>query len=446
MSTSSDTNVMELAARAKAASATLAASTAEQRNAALLAMAAALEKHSEAILTANKKDVEAAQAQLAAGEISDALVGRLKLDQAKLQTVIDGIRQVAALPDPLGHVSLAKELDEGLNLTRVTCPIGVIAVIFESRPDVLPQIVSLCIKSGNATILKGGREALHSNQATFKVVSEALAASGVSSDAIALVHSRESVAEILQASSLVDLIVPRGSNELVRHIQMNTRIPVLGHADGICHVYVDDKADLNKALRIVVDSKVQYPSACNACETLLIHKSIASEFLPRIVTMLLEKNVQLRLDDSSLKCMGAVSTDSTQIGVAYEQDWSTEYCDLILSVKLVESIDEAIAHINRYGSGHTESIVTESDAAFDKFFAQVNSAGVYQNASTRFADGFRYGFGAEVGISTGRMHPRGPVGVEGLVTYKYKLKGSGHIVATYSGPKARRFSHRDVSR
>ena len=346
---------------------------------------------------------------------------------------------MAALPDPLHHVTLATALDDGLTLERVTCPIGVIGVVFESRPDALPQIASLCLKSGNAVVLKGGREAEHSNRILASVIRDAAADAGIPADWLALLETREDVAALLQADDAVDLIVPRGSSALVRHIQANTRIPVLGHAAGICHVYVDEAADLEKALAVVVDSKVQYPAACNAAETLLVHRAVAGAFLRPLATALESRGVEIRCDRSTRDLLrGAVTSEATAA------DWDTEHGDLVLAVRTVDSLDDAIRHINRHGSRHTETIVTEDRATFDRFFAAVDSAGVFLNASTRFADGFRYGFGAELGISTSKLHPRGPVGLEGLVTYKYRVMGDGHVVATYVGPNAKPFHHRSL--
>ncbi len=431
--------VLDNAARAKAAAGALASSSIEERNRALLLMADRIESDQSALLEANKKDLEQAKTMLAEGAITDAAMSRLKLDAGKIKSITDGIRQVAALKDPLGKVTLATELDKDLILERITCPLGVLAVIFESRPDALPQIVSLAIKTGNAVLLKGGREAEHSNKLLFDLLQAALKEAGLPVDSIALMTSREDVAAILKAEAYVDLIIPRGSNSLVRHIQENTRIPVLGHADGICHMYLHEDADCAMATNLVVDAKTQYPSACNALETLLIHESLLTSHLPSIVSALLTKGVELRLDEASY---AAISGKESKVSKAIGEDWDTEYCDLILSIKTVSSMEEAIDHINRHGSGHTDCLVSADAEAFDCFFRRVNSAGVYHNVSTRFADGFRYGFGAEVGIATGKLHPRGPVGLEGIVTYKYKLTGTGQTVQEYSG--SRQFSHRSL--
>ncbi|HET8676600.1 MAG TPA: glutamate-5-semialdehyde dehydrogenase [Blastocatellia bacterium] len=431
--------VIESAGRAKRALGALARLSTEVKNHALLAIAREIGEQTERILAANKKDLDAAAAMVAASEMSEAAYRRLKLDEAKVREIVSGIEQVAGLEDPVGKITLATELDDGLRLYRVNCPIGVIGVVFESRPDALTQIAGLAIKSSNAVLLKGGREAEHSNRALFGAVQTAASRSGIPAGALALLESREEVNALLKAEGFVDLIIPRGSNALVRYVQENTNIPVLGHAEGICHIYVDEAADLEKAASIVLDGKLQYPSACNSVETVLIHSKVAEGFLPRITRELQRGGVDVRLDEQAISRfeIGGVKT-------AAEEDWKTEYCDLILSIKVVETIEEAIEHINTYGSHHTDAIVTEDTTAFDRFFAEVDSAGVYLNASTRFADGYRYGFGAEVGISTSKLHPRGPVGLEGLVTYKYKLTGAGHTVSMYAGPDARRFTHKPV--
>lgn len=445
METCSESSVLNLARAAKRASAILAGLSAEQKSNALLNIAAELEQNADAITNENRKDLETAKDRVEKGELKDTLFQRLKLDKAKLLGTVAGIRQIAEMAEPCGVKTLTRALDDNLMLYRITCPIGVIAVIFESRPEAMPQILSLCLKTGNAIILKGGTEAERSNRILFTTMQQAAIKSGIPAESFALLETRLEINEILKAEGLVDLIIPRGSNELVRYIQSHTRIPVLGHADGICHVYVDKEADLEKAKRIVIDSKTQYPSACNAVETLLIHEEVLPSFLLPICMILQEKNVEIRLDKTCRRELGRHSrVELSTINDATDADWKTEYCDLIISIKAVSSLDEAIEHINKYGSGHTEAMVSENKASFDKFFAQVNSAGVYLNASTRFADGYRYGFGAEVGISTSRLHPRGPVGIEGLLTYKYQIIGNGQTVADYSGPQAKTFKHRDL--
>jgi glutamate-5-semialdehyde dehydrogenase len=430
-------SVIEAAQKAKAASARLARMTAEEKNRALTQIAHALESRAQEIFAANRRDLDAARPLVEAGEMPEALYRRLKLDEAKLRDMVAGVRQVVALDDPVGEITYAMELDDNLRLYRVNCPIGVVGVIFESRPDALLQITALCFKSGNALLLKGGREAGHSNRALFEIIQAAAASAALPADAMALLERREDVDEMLRADGFVDLIIPRGSNALVRFVQENTNIPVLGHADGLCHIYVDRAADLEKATAITKDAKLGYPAACNAVETLLVHRDVVREFLPGVVNMLEANGVEVRADERS-----RATSDNVNVADATDADWRTEYCDLILSIKVVDSLDEAIAHINTYGSRHTEAIITEDAMAFERFFAEVDAAGVYWNASTRFADGFRYGFGAEVGISTAKLHPRGPVGLEGLVTYKYKLIGAGDTVTTYSGLNAKRFTHR----
>lgn len=435
-----ESSILERAREAKAASTALARLSAEDRNHALGLIAREIAAHAEEILAFNKKDLERARPFVEAGEIPESLYRRLVLNQSKLDDIVAGINQVAALDDPLGKVTLATELDVGLSLYRISCPIGVIGAIFESRPDALVQIASLCLKSGNAVVLKGGSEAEESNRALFTIILDAVASAGVPVEAFVLLDSRKDVEDLLKAEGFVDLLVPRGSNAFVRYIQDNTHIPVLGHAEGICHIYVDKSADLSKAKEITLDAKLGYPAACNAVETLLVHEAVAGSFLPALVDSLKARRVELRCDRR------AIDTYRLEgVSLATEADWSTEYCDLILSIKVVDSVEEAIDHINRNGSHHTDTIISEDNDACERFFAEVDSAGVYLNASTRFADGFRYGFGAEIGISTGKLHPRGPVGLEGLVTYKYKLIGEGHTVGMYSGPNARRLNHRPIN-
>ncbi len=433
--------VHEQARLSRLAASSLAASSTDQRNRALGSIAVALDQHASRILEANAMDVQQARQSVESGEMSRALLNRLELNATKLRSLCSGIQQLATFPDPLNQVTLATDLDDGLTLSRVTCPIGLVGVIFESRPDALPQIVSLCVKSGNAIILKGGREAEHSNRVLVDVIRDAVAEEGISRDTIVLLESREEVAALLDADAHVDLIIPRGSNALVRHIQEHTRIPVLGHADGVCHVYVDSAGDRDKAVPIIIDSKVQYPAACNAVETLLVHIDVAPLLLPRLEEELVRLDVNIIADSRSMEYLSSANADA-----AKPDDWGHEFGDLVLAIKTVSTIDEAILHINRYGSRHTDSIVTDNDDAFQRFFAEVDSAGVFRNVSTRFSDGFRYGFGAEVGISTGKLHPRGPVGLDGLVTYKYKMEGNGHVAASYVGPNARPFLHRPVVR
>ena len=407
------------------------------KNAALEAMATALLEHQESILAANQADLERAAEMVKAGELSASAYARLKLDAHKLADMVAGVRQVIRLGDPVGRALLIRELDEGLILERRTYPLGVLGVIFESRPDALVQIAALAVKTGNSVLLKGGSEALCSCQALMAAIQAGLQQiPEFPQGSLQLLTSRAEVKALLQLEGLVDLIIPRGSSSFVRYIMENTRIPVLGHADGLCHLYVDRAADVDMAVRLTLDSKTQYPAACNAIETLLVHAEIAPRFLPLAVQALREKGVELRGDP---RCRQLVP----DLIPASEADWRTEYADLILAIKMVDSLDEAIAHIERYGSRHTEAIVTEDAAAAQRFLDEVDAAGVFHNASTRFADGFRYGLGAEVGISTQKLPPRGPVGLEGLVTYRYQLRGRGHLVADYTGPQARPFQHRD---
>ena len=403
----------------------------EQRREAVLAMAAALEASADRIVAANQADLDAA----AADGLAPALVARLKLDAAKLAGAIEGVRQVAQLPDPLGVRQLHRELDHGLVLERISVPLGVLGVIFEARPDAVMQIASLAIRSGNGAMLKGGREASRSCSAILEALREGLAGTAVDPQALELLTSREESLGLLKLDGLVDLIIPRGSNELVRFIQDNTRIPVLGHADGICHLYVDREVDVAQAVRIALDAKTQYPAACNAVETLLLHREAAPGFLAAALPEFAAASVELRGDAAS-QALGVPAA-------AAEADWSTEYSDLVLAVKVVDSLEQALEHIGCYGSRHTDAICTTNSSTAETFLRSVDSAGVYVNCSTRFADGFRYGFGAEVGISTQTLPPRGPVGLEGLVTYRYWMRGDGHIAADYAGG-SRSFTHRDL--
>ena len=425
----------EIARQTRQAARQLGVLSVEERNEALEAIARALENSADDILAANVADCQDAEAS----GIAKPLYNRLKLNETKLAGAIAGVRDVARLSDPIGAVQIHRELDTGLILKRVACPLGVLGVIFEARPDAVIQISSLAIKSGNGVILKGGKEAIRSCTELVKAIRQGLSQTAVNSDAVQLLTTREEIQALLKLDKYVDLIIPRGSNSFVRFVMDNTDIPVLGHADGICHMYIDEAAELEKAIAITVDSKTQYPAACNALETLLVDRGIAEKFLPAAAKALQEKNVELRGDRSTREIIGG----QFPVGEATEEDWQTEYVDLILSIKIVDSLEEAIDHINTYGSGHTDAIVTENSSVAAAFLNQVDAAGVFHNCSTRFSDGFRYGFGAEVGISTYKMPPRGPVGLEGLVTYKYRVVGDGHIVATYSGSNAKPFTHRD---
>ena len=413
-------NIKEQARKLKEDSIRMAILSSDTRNNALMAVATALEKKKAVIMEANQQDLKAAEAD----RVAEPILKRLKFDESKLQGVIEGIYQLIELPDPLFQIQLSRELDEGLTLYRETCSIGVIGVIFESRPDALVQIATLCLKSGNCAILKGGSEAMQTNRVLFETIYHAAVEAGLPEGCMAQAEMRSQIDELLECDDSVDLLIPRGSNAFVRYIMDHTKIPVMGHADGICHVYADQDLDLKKAVPIIVDSKTQYVAVCNATETLLVHRKAAKELLPELAKAFAQKNVEIR---------GTKEVqDIIQCAYADEQDFKTEYLDYIISVKLVGSMEEATEHINRYGSHHTDSIITENKETAKRFMQLVDSAGVYCNCSTRFSDGFKYGFGAEVGVSTGKLHARGPVGLEGLVTYKYKLFGDGHIVADYA--------------
>lgn len=436
----SEGSVAQVAQRARAAARALARLSVDVRNEVLLAAAKAIEDKTTRILAANETDCRAAEAAVAVGSMSSAMFARLRTTERGVAQMAKQVREVTGLPDPLGRRLSATELDDGLELYKETCPLGVIGIVFEARPEVVPQVASLALKSGNALILKGGSEALHSNEALVEIWRDCLAQfPAVPVDAVNLLQTRADVLELLSLDHDVDLIIPRGSRSLVEFVGGNSRIPVLGHGEGICHVYVDRAADMKKALDVTYDAKVQGPAICNATETLLVHEGIAREFLPQIVSKLNKAGVEIR---GCAKTMALLPGEG--IIPATEQDWSTEYSDLILSIRIVASLDEAIDHINRYGSRHTEAILTEDAAAAAKFMNEVDAAGVYQNASTRFADGYRYGFGAELGVSNSKLHARGPMGLEGLTSYKFKLFGKGHTVAEYvKGEK--KFTHKPIT-
>lgn len=422
---------IDLAAQAKKASIAMAALSSDVKNNALAAIAKALQSKSAEIIAANKLDLEAAEkAKLAA-----PLLKRLKFDESKLGEVTEGVESIIKLTDPVGETLAATELDKGLELYKVSCPIGVIGVIFESRPDALVQISSLCLKSGNSVILKGGSEAVNTNRILAQIINDASEKAGIPAGWIQLIESRAEVNEMLKLDKYIDLIIPRGSNEFVKYIMDNSNIAVLGHADGICHVYVDKDADLEMAVRVAADSKTQYVAVCNAAETLLVHESVAKVFLPKLKEALEALHVELRGCEKTQKIISVIP--------ATDIDWATEYLDYIFSIKIVSSFDEAIEHINTYSSGHTESIITSDKEAAKKFMSLCDSGNVFWNASTRFSDGFRYGLGAEVGISTNKIHARGPVGLEGLMIYKWKLFGNGDIVADYSSGK-KKFTHKKI--
>lgn len=406
--------------------------TAEDRVVALNDFADRIIAKKDFLLKENAKDLQEQE-----GKISNALYQRLKLDSAKVDQLARGMRDLASMKDPVGQVEWRRKLDDNLILEKIQVPLGVVGIIFESRPDVIPQILSLVLKSGNAAVLKGGKEALHSNRAFMTIVAELTKEHAWLSEGwAALIETRDDVDAMLQFPEYISLVIPRGSNELVRSVMERTKIPVLGHADGICHVYVDRSADQEQALQIVLDSKSQYPSACNAMETLLVDLEIAGEFLPKVESMAKE---------NGLKFYGCEQTRTLLPEVAAAENWSMEFGELVFNLKVVDGLDKAIQHINTYGSHHTDAIVTKSEEAQDKFSRAVDSACVFANASTRFADGFRFGMGAEVGISTAKTHARGPVGIDGLMIYKYKLHGDGQVAATYCGPKAKAFLHEDIS-
>lgn len=428
-------SIKQQAELAKEASIRLTALPANIKNKVLLAIANALKKNSRGILDANKKDTEDAKKS----NLSKVLIKRLELDSQKIEEMAEEAKSVAKLEDPVGKVLSQVELDKGLMLYQVTCPIGVIGAIFESRPEAVVQISALCLKSGNAVILKGGSEAKNSNRILAGIISKTAEENGVPKGAVQLLETREEVSQMLELSNFIDLVIPRGSGSFVKYVQEHTKIPVLGHSEGICHVFVDKYADIKKALNLCFDAKCQYPAVCNAMETMLVHKDIAKKFLPLMIARFKKASVEVRGDEKTREIV-------MDIGKASENDWSTEYNDLIISIKIVKDLNEAISHINKYGSKHTDAIVTENKKNADDFMNRVDSASVMWNASTRFADGFRYGKGAEVGISTAKIHARGPVGLEGLVIYKYKLIGKGQVAEDYTGKNAKKFRHKVIKK
>lgn len=425
-----------IAKQARVASTVLKTLSNEERSSALQAVHDALKDAKSTILEANVKDMEAAEAQ----NLSSSLIKRLDLSKGdKFDVMLQGVLDVANLEDPVGKITLATKLDEGLDLYRLTAPVGVLLIIFESRPEVIANITALAIKSGNTAILKGGKESLHTFTAMAQVVNDALSKTAVPKDAIQLIASREDVAALLDQDKYIDLVIPRGSNELVRNIKSNTKIPVLGHADGICSIYVDKDADLEMASKIVFDAKTNYPAGCNAVETLLIHKDLKDK-VSQIVNRLVEGGVTLHTTED----VAAALPDTKTVAVV-EGDFDKEFLSLDIAVKFADSVEDAITHINTHSSKHTESIITENKETAEKFLKAIDSAGVYWNASTRFADGFRYGFGTEVGISTNKIHARGPVGLEGLVIYQYQIRGHGQVVGDYlGGGGSRPFVHQTI--
>jgi len=426
--------VRKVAQESKESSYRLQCMPLEKRNKALAAIASELKKRKTKIVSANENDLANAEKT----GLAKVLLKRLKYDAHKIDESIRSIESLIKQDDPIGKILDSTELDKGLILEKVSCPIGVIAIIFESRPEALVQISTLCIKSGNAVILKGGSEADQTNKALADAIIDSIVSIDRDFDGtVQLLSTREQIKKLLELDDLVDLVIPRGSNELVRSIRESTKIPVLGHSEGICHTYIDEEADVNMAVRVSFDAKCQYPAVCNAMETLLVHKDIASKFLPKMAKKYAYANVEMRGDEKTRRHI--------KVKPASEKDWSTEYNDFILSIKVVSSLDEAIDHINRYGSHHTDAIITENVLTARKFLDIVDSSSVFWNCSTRFSDGYKYGLGAEVGISTNKTHARGPVGLEGLVIYKYRLYGNGHIVADYSGKDAKKFTHRKLT-
>ena len=454
-------NIREEARRMKLDAPKLAATTLEERNAALREIAKGLEEKKHEIFAANEEDVREATEN----GVAPAVIKRLKYTEEKLRDGLAGINQLISLPDPLGKVQMKRELDEGLVLTRISCPIGVIGVIFEARPDALVQISCLCLKSGNCAILKGGKETARTNRMLFRIIRDSAIKAGMPEGCLKQAELHNEIDELLMCDKDVDLLIPRGSNAFVQYIMNHTKIPVMGHADGVCHIYVDKDADFEKAMRILPDAKMQYTAACNSVETVLIDRAVAGEFLPKLADMCQEKGIRLRGTEEAMRLLSQHAQDESVAGQqtagdtvataekrtdgvgtesaaggAFEvmdlEEFHKEYLDLVMSVRVVDGVVEAVDHINRFGSHHTDSIITENEETAAYFFQMVDSAGVYQNCSTRFADGFRYGFGAEVGISTSKLHARGPVGLEGLVTYKYLLQGHGQIVGDYASGKA----------
>lgn len=429
--------LIDLVKNAKDSTYKLQSLSTDIKNKALLEIADKLEQNKNIIFEANKKDLEYAKKLLDENKISLSMFNRLKLDENKMIDIISGIKDVVKLEDPINKVLLETELDDNLLLKKISCPIGLIAVIFEARPDVISQISSLCIKSSNAVILKGGAEGENTNKAIFNIINETLESiEDFPKNSVNLVFTRDDIKELLSMDKYVDLIIPRGGNSLVQYIKSNTNIPVLGHADGICHLYIDESANQEKALKICLDSKSQYPSACNAVETILINKNIANEYLPKLYNLFKENNIKMNGCEAVRKILN-------QSDIGEVKEWHLEYGDKEVSLKIVENTEEAYNHINKYGSHHTDSIVSENKDNIEKFMTYVDSANVYTNTSTRFSDGFRYGFGAEVGISTNKTHARGPVGLEGLTIYKYKLFGNYQIVDDYVSHRAS-FKHKRI--
>ncbi|KAG0168081.1 hypothetical protein DFQ28_005485 [Apophysomyces sp. BC1034] len=442
------TPIVELARASRLASVSLQSVTNDQKNEALLRIKQVLAERRAEIFAANEQDKKAAEEQVKAGKLSASLFKRLDICQGdKFDTILSGVSDITTLPDPTKKVTLATKLDHDLELYRVSVPVGVLLTIFEARPEVVVNISCLALKSGNAVILKGGKEATHTNAVLAKVIQDALATTQIPREAVQIVETREDISALLDLDRYIDMVVPRGSNSLVKYIQNNTRIPVLGHADGICSVYIDKEADITKATKIAVDSKTNYPAACNAAETLLVHESLLEDGgFVTVAGGLLHSGVNLKCDEQSITVLkDAVSENLRErILVATPEDYDTEFLDHIMAVKVVKDVNAAIEHINEHGSKHTDAIVTENKTTADFFMTRVDAAGCYWNASTRFADGFRYGFGAEVGVSTNKTHARGPVGLEGLVIYKYRVYGHGNVAAEYGSGK-KQYLHQPIA-
>ncbi|MHB0818885.1 glutamate-5-semialdehyde dehydrogenase [Stutzerimonas stutzeri] len=404
---------------AREASRVLARASTAQKNRALHAAAAALDAARDELISANRQDLDAGRAN----GLDEAMLDRLALTPARIDDMIEGLRQVATLPDPIGEIRDMRYLPSGIQVGRMRVPLGVVGIIYESRPNVTIDAASLCLKSGNATILRGGSEAIHSNQAIARCIQLGLAEAQLPAAAVQVVETtdRAAVGALISMPEFVDVIVPRGGKGLIERISRDAKVPVIKHLDGICHVFIDVAADLDKAIRVADNAKTQRYAPCNAMETLLVHDAVAARVLPPLAAIYRDKGVELRGCPRTRELLG------NAVLVASEEDWSTEYNAPILSIRVVDSLDEAIEHINRYGSQHTDAIVTENFSDARRFITEVDSASVMINASTRFADGFEYGLGAEIGISTDKLHARGPVGLEGLTSEKYLVFGDGHV-------------------
>eukprot|EP01060_Flectonema_neradi_P006603 TRINITY_DN1446_c4_g1_i1.p1 TRINITY_DN1446_c4_g1~~TRINITY_DN1446_c4_g1_i1.p1 ORF type:complete len:428 (+),score=89.92 TRINITY_DN1446_c4_g1_i1:52-1335(+) len=425
------TSVREIARLVRNSSKTVAGLSLSQRNEALRHVADGLSKNKNGISEANKADIERSSTD---HEVSKAMLSRLMFQDKKIDQAVAGVTDLIRLDDPIGASQIHRELSPGLELRRVSVPLGVLGIIFEARPDAAVQIAALSIKSGNGTILKCGKEAVLTCTEIVQTIKQSLGSSDCPSESIALLTTREQTGEMMKCNKDIDLIIPRGSNEFVQFVQKNTTIPVLGHADGICHVYVDREADLSKALSIAIDSKTQYPSACNSMETLIVHSDIAATFLPQF---------EAQCQASNVKINGCPATRQIIASAGEVDSFATEFCDLECNVVIVNDVKDAVSHIDMFGSKHTDCIVSENTTTAQYFQSQVASAGVFHNCSTRFADGFRYGFGAEVGVSTSSLPPRGPVGLDGITTYKYVISGNGHIVSDFASGKSS-FTHKDI--